>query len=67
MPDPILTSEVLAMVAELVDVSGQQFGKLKRDVQRELGSKRTHFADNPVGLGSSFESIPKEGIPLWSN
>ena len=42
MPDPAITSETLAQLAALLDVSGEMHGRLKTDVRAELSKRRFH-------------------------
>jgi len=46
VPDPVLSPEALANIAELLDASGQRFGTLKSVVQREYSEFRSHAADD---------------------
>jgi hypothetical protein len=59
MPDPIITPRIRSMRLKLLDISGQKFGKLKHDVQRELDKKRTHFVDDSVGGYPRSGSAPE--------
>jgi hypothetical protein len=67
MPDPILTPETKSMRLALLDVSGQRFGRLKRDVRRELDSRRARFASDLGEVYARSGSVPPEDVPLWSN
>jgi hypothetical protein len=67
MPDPNLAPETLVMMAGLLDASGQRFGRLKRDVQRELGDGRTRSFDDLAEVFFRSGFVPQEEvIPLWS-
>lgn len=62
MPDPDITSILQGKAQVLLDTSGQQFGRLKRDVQQELDLRHS-----PQGSVAHPPSGQDEGdIPNWT-
>jgi hypothetical protein len=57
MPDPEVTPEVQMNLQRLLDVSGQRYGRLKRDVEREMNVER----DRPRG------TAVHGAVPIWSD
>ncbi len=51
----MLTPETLSKMAELLDISGERFGELKKDLQKELAAR------NPYSAGHTPKSHPKIG------
>lgn len=61
-PDVTLTPEVLSGLGQLVDASGQQFGRLKKEVQRQLEeNRRKRMMQNG---GSDASSEDSDGL-FW--
>jgi len=44
VPDPVLTPETLSKMAELLDISGLKYGRLKKDLQKELAARNAYSA-----------------------
>jgi len=71
MPDPVFTTELKERVRELRDTSGARYGRLKRDVHRELLDSRaglfSHLEGSRYSHASPQASRETRDIPLWGN
>lgn len=68
MPDPEYSPETLANIANLLDISGQQFGKLKIEAEHKLKAKYSQQLDDQNAVYEySRTSLDENSIPLWGN
>lgn len=71
MPDPVSTPELEARLRLLLDTSGARYGRLKRDVERELGRGRSGPAPGASrdgrAEGQREDGAGLDDVPLWGS
>ena len=66
MPDPVLTADVRENLGKLLDLSGQRFGRLKKEVQMEINNKRIYKGNQPHRSSPGSEDQETEDF-IWGN
>jgi len=66
VPDPVYTNELKDRLGRLLDTSGNRYGRLKQDAQKEYTRRYQNYQSN--GNDPESNGHPEDGsIPFWGN